>query len=319
MKKRIRNYFFITDGKKEVLNTYNIKFFCIGFLILFTATELFWPKDQTGLSKSNNQLFNDSSENSEKQKSNSISDRASEVIKSHQIDFEAQQRLRGVKVKRVPLVPKNVIFSAKQVINRSGIGGTMQPLPSGTNFIGKLLNGIDTRDQNQIIKVLLPYGARHRNGGTIPRSTTLLGQVSYSGQGEKVYITFNRAIFPNGKEYKINAQGLSSKDYSAGLDGSYHGNADLRMAASMGLSMVSAATSILTSKSIVGGVNNNGQQTVLPDATMKNAMLHGVSKISDQESKRQAQELEQKKVYVTVEAGSDLIVSLLITFNGELL
>jgi len=318
MKKlNIRRYFLKIDGKKEILNILNIKIFGMAIFVLFAATEVFWPQDQTGLSKSNKQFVSNGNLGQEKQSSSQTSKRASEVISSHQEQFEAQQRGRHRKVRRIPLVPQNVIFNATQVITRSGIGGTMRPLPSGTNFIGQLLNGIDTRNQNQIIKVLLPYGARHRNGGTIPKNTTLLGAVSYSGQGEKVYIGFNRAIFPNGKEYKINAQALNSKDYSAGLVGEFHGNADLRIAAAIGLTMVSAAAGVLTTKATIGALDQSGQATIVPESTMRNALLHGVSKVSEQEATRQAQELEQKKQYVTVDAGSDLIVSLLITFNGE--
>ena len=311
----IKQYFFIMDGKKEILNTKMIKFISIGLFLIFSVTQLLWTEDYTGLSKSNSG-FTDAS-NSSELKANQTSKRANEVINTHQAKFEQEQRLKQGKVSRHPSVPQNVNFNAAQVITRSGLGGTMKALPSGSNFIGQLLNGIDTRNQNQIIKVLLPYGARHRSGGTIPKNTTILGIVSYNGQGEKVYITFNRAIFPDGKEYKISAQALTSKDYAPGLLGDFHGNAELRIAATMGLTLVSAASRVLTSKSSIAGINQNGQTTVVPDATMRNALLEGVSKVSGKEAERQAQELEGQEEFVTVDAGSDLIVSLLTPFNGE--
>jgi hypothetical protein len=314
LRKQIRAFFFTIDGKKEVLNTFRIKVLGIGLFFIFTATEFFWPKDGTSLTKSNTQFV--TSSHSKQKLGNSKSQRASEIIDEHQAEYEAQRR--SMKGRRdIPLVPVNVNFNAKQVIPRNGLGGTMPPLPSGTNFIGQLLNGIDTRNQNQVIKVLLPYGARHNSGGFIPKNTTVLGQVNYSGRGEKVFIRFNRAIFPNGKEYKVNAQGLGSKDYSPGLIGDFHGNADLRIAAAMGLTMVAAASNVMTTKKAVGGINENGQTTVIPEATMENAMLNGLSKVSQQEATRQAKELEQKEEYLTVDAGSDLIISLLTPFNGE--
>ena len=317
IKLKIRQFFFIMDGKKEVLNTKVIKFISVGLFIIFTATQLLWTEDYTGLSKSNSGFTKNSS--SSEHNENQTSKRAGEVINTHQANFETEQRLNQGNIRKQPSMPQDVNFNAAQVITRSGLGGTMKPLPSGSNFIGQLLNGIDTRNQNQIIKVLLPYGARHRSGGTIPKNTTLLGIVSYNGQGEKVYITFNRAIFPDGKEYKISAQALTSKDYSPGLLGDFHGNAELRIAATMGLTLVSAASGVLTSKSNIGGINQNGQTTVVPDATMRNALLEGVSKVSEKEAERQAQELEGQEEFVTVDAGSDLIVSLLTPFNGEVI
>jgi hypothetical protein len=314
LRKQIRTLFFSIDGKKEVLNTFRIKVFGVSLFFIFTATEFFWPKDETSLTNSNTQFV--TSINSSQKLGNSKSQRAREIIEEHQADYEAQRRsMKGQR--NMPLVPANVNLNAKQVITRTGLPGTMPPLPSGTNFIGELLNGIDTRNQNQVIKVLLPYGARHKSGGFIPKNTILLGQVNYSGQGEKVFITFDRAIFSNGKEYKISAQGLGSKDYSPGLIGDFHGNADLRIAAAMGLTMVSAASNVMITKKTIGGINENGQTTVVPEATMENAMLNGLSKVSQQEATRQAQELEQKEEYLTVDAGSDLIISLFTPFIGE--
>lgn len=315
IKKKIKAIFFKMDGKKEVLNTFNIKLMGGCFLLLFFLVEAFSKKDLTSVSKSSTQ-FIDTQEN-EGGKTKSLSARANEVINTHEANSQANERSRQTGRSKRPLVPQDVNFNAKQVITRSGLSGSLRPLPSGTNIIGELLNGIDTRNQNQIIKVKLPYGARHRSGGTIPKNTVLLGTVRYSGQGEKVFISFNRVILPEGQEYKINAQALNSKDYSPGLIGEFHGNADLRMMATMGLTMVSAASDVLTTRSSMGGIDQNGQQTVVPDATMNNAMLQGVSKVTEQEATRQAQEMQQKKEYVTVEAGSDLIISLISPFRGE--
>ena len=107
-------------------------------------------------------------------------------------------------------------------------------------------------------------------------------------------------------EFEINAQALNPQDYSTGIFGDYHGTATVRIATTLGLSMVSGMTEVLTEKQALG---ESG--AVTPKATMKNAFYHGVSKVSEMEANRQAGELSNEKAYVTVDAGSDLIVSLI--------
>jgi hypothetical protein len=192
----------------------------------------------------------------------------------------------------------------------------MTPLPSGTNFIGKLLSGIDTRGSEQVAKVILPYGARHPSGGSIPRNTILQGPVSTNG-GEKIFIRFNRVIYPNGKEYKIDAQALNSADYSPGLVGVKQSNADLRMVSSIGLTMVSAGADVLTQRSMIGA-NPYAIGIAQPDATASNAVLQGVSQVTKQEAQKQAQEPQNAEDYTTLSPDTDLIVSLLSPYKEEL-
>jgi len=200
----------------------------------------------------------------------------------------------------------NIKLMAKQIISRSDLLDHKSAIPTGTNFIGKLVSTIDTRDQNQFIKVLLPYGGSFKGRNKLPKNTMLLGTVRYNGTGEKVFLTFVKAIIPSGKEIEINAQALNPEDYSTGILGDYHGTAGIRIATTLGLSMVSGMTEVLTEKQALG---ESG--AIAPKSTMKNAMFHGVSKVSDMEASRQAQELAAEKAYVTVEAGSDLIISLI--------
>ena len=70
--------------------------------------------------------------------------------------------------------------------------------------------------------------------------------------------------------------------------------------------MVSGMTEVLTEKKALGD-----KGVVTPKATMKNAIYHGISKVSEMEAARQAQELSAERAYVTIEAGSDVIVSLI--------
>lgn len=215
---------------------------------------------------------------------------------------DVKKKRQKAKIVSVPQIK----LMAKQIITRSDLPSSEGSLPTGTNFIGKLISTIDTRDQNQFIKALLPYGGSFKGKNKIPKDTVLLGSVNYPGTGEKVFVNFVKAIFPDGQEIEVNAQALNPQDYSTGILGDYHGTATVRIATTLGLSMVSGMTEVLTEKQALG---ESG--TITPKSTMKNAFYHGVSKVSEMEANRQAGELSNEKAYVTVDAGNDLIVSLI--------
>ena len=181
----------------------------------------------------------------------------------------------------------------------------------GTNLIGKLLTSIDTRESEQLYKVLLPYGGKGRHGEGIPRNTILFGTVNYPNKGRKVFMQFNKALLPDGQEVELKAQALSAKDYSPGLEGKLHSNATGRIASTLGLTMVSAFTDTLTEKQALS------EGDVRPKPTAKDAMYQGIAKASEMEAQRQASELGNVQAYVTISAGKELIVNLLATYRGE--
>ena len=204
-----------------------------------------------------------------------------------------------------------VNLKAVQVIVRQGDPDPDKTLPLGSNFIGKLLNTIDTRDPDLTVKVSLPYGARGKAQGNIPPNSILMGKATYPGKGEKIFIQFNKGVDHDGREFDIDAQALSSKDYSTGVVGDFHGTTDVRVATTLGLTMVGGVTDVLTEKEAVG---NSLLDSVNPKPTMKNALLHGVSQVAQSESQRQAEKLNENQDYVTVPEGSDVIVSLTKAF-----
>ena len=72
---------------------------------------------------------------------------------------------------------KKIKYRAPQVIERKD--SFASKLPLGTNLIGKLLTSIDTRESEQLYKVLLPYGGKGKHGEGIPKNTVLFGTVTY--------------------------------------------------------------------------------------------------------------------------------------------
>lgn len=304
-----KNYYSYEEGAKRVVNTKRLKHTFSSLIGLLILVQIFMPKDDSLLGKSYKPF--DESGNDQEGVEVSESGGAQAVIHAHENDARNQKKVI-VRLKGPPLV-----YNARQVFERQDAEGSLTPLPSGTNFIGKLVNGIDTREGNQTMRVTLPYGASHPSGGSIPRESILLGTASYQGKGDRVYIRFNRAIFPSGEEFKIDAQALSSADYTPGLPGENHSQSDMRMIGSLGLTMVSAAAEVLTQKSPLSGMNQLGQVVVEPKPNLRNAALQGISQTSKEEASRHAEVAKGQEEYLTVEAGGDLIVSLLTPFKGE--
>ena len=206
-------------------------------------------------------------------------------------------------------VNTDIEYKAQQVIERKGPDSL--GLPLGTNLIGKLLTSIDTRETDQLYKVILPYGGNGKNGGHIPKDAVLFGNITYPGKGKKVFLRFSQALLPDGEEVKLNAQALSSKDYSPGLNGDYHSKIAERVASTLGLSMLSVMTDTLTERQITGA----GETIVSnPKATPKNALYQGISKVTEIEAQRQAAALNSDPEYVTISAGKEMIVHLLETY-----
>lgn len=197
---------------------------------------------------------------------------------------------------------KPIRYKARQVLSPDAIA---EKIPSGANFVGKLITSIDTRSP-QAVHVMLPYGGSHRlGGGSLPPETILMGQFNYSGQNERVYMTFNRAVLPDGQEVVIKAQGLSSKDYRPGVIGDFHTNKGSQMASVLGLSMINGISEVMVEKE---GLGQSFETTAKP--TIKNGLYNGLAKVTENEANSQAAQLAQTPSYVTIDSGSDVIISL---------
>jgi hypothetical protein len=199
-------------------------------------------------------------------------------------------------------------YRAKQVIGPSET--SQDHIPRGSNFIGKLISSIDTRAPSQV-KVVLPYGGSPKTGGgSLPPETVLFGQAGYPGQGEKVYVNFDRGLLPDGQEIAIHAQALTSKDYTPGIIGDFHGNTSNRMASVLGLTMISGMSDVMVEKE---GLGQSFEAS--PKATLKNGFYNGVTKVTEMEATSQAEKLAQTPEYVTVDSGSDVIISITESFG----
>lgn len=286
------------EGGKRILNRKHVSIAAIIFSAIGLASQLLPPLLKSDIPKGSIT------------KSDTILIKEKNETKPQPSKTETnQQNIGGVTDPLPPQKPaivarhfKSIRYKGKQVI---GPDANAQRIPSGASFVGKLLTSIDTRSQ-QRVHVMLPYGGSHKSGGgSLPPETILMGQFSYSGEGERVFILFNRAVLPDGEEIAIQAQALSSKDYRVGVIGNYHGNKGSQMASVIGLSMVSGISEVMVEKQGLGQSFN-----FTPKSTLKNGIYNGVAKVTETEANNQATQLAQTPKYVTIDSGSDVIISL---------
>jgi len=306
---KIKEFYLKDDGGKK---TINIKRLMITFTVIFLS--VFLPislinsfskeKDTSQINTSTSKFNKENIKNDGKQTTSKS--KAMGGIRDHQ---EVHTSSRN-NVRKPPLTKIN--YKAKQVLSANHVNEG-KTLPIGVNLVGRLLSSIDTRTPDQAVKVILPYGGEHKgSGGSLPPNTILFGKAKYSGKGDKVAVNFNKGLLPNGQRIQLQAQALSSRDYSLGLTGKLHGNTTGRIAATLGLTMVSSVTSTLVKKEAIGQ-----GYSITPKASLKNGLYNGVSEVANAEASRNAKKMGNNQDYVTVDAGSDLIVSLTGSYQSK--
>ncbi len=308
----IRRTFLRQEGGKEVANGGAFQILVWGVLAILTILKLLpGSVDTSFFSKSVLPFFG----MGEKALGEEMASQASGPAP---YPLESSPRALGIAERETPLEEPKALkrkktlppirYAAKQVIVRREESGALNSLPVGTSAVGKTLNGIDTRNAGGMVRVLLPYGMGFKGTQKLPKGTVLLGSVSYPGNGEKFFLRFQRGLLPNGREFAISAEALNPKDFSAGLSGTHHDNADTRMATALGLSAMSTASGVLVEREALG-------YEVHPESSMKNAMLSALASTTEAEAQRKARSLRADREFATLAAGSELVVSLMEKFN----
>ncbi len=306
---RLRAFFLKKDGGKEVIDKkrfWGVVVAAVGigvFTIIFSEAS----GDSSVVVNATEPIETGNFETA--QVSLLVSQKVSGMLKA------SEQRVLASKPRQAKPMPKRTMkiqYKAPQVIERKGADSFTSKLPIGANLIGKLLTAVDTRESEQLYKVLLPYGGKGKHGEGIPKNSILFGTINYPNKGRKVFMQFSKALLPDGREVELKAQALSAKDYSPGIEGKLHSGTATRVASTLGLTMVSAFTDTLTEKQVL-----SAEGAVIPKATAKNALYQGIAKASEAEAQRQAAELGNVQEYITIPAGREMIINLLATYRGE--
>ncbi len=312
--KRFVGCFFEMEGDKKIVKKKSLKWLAVGLFLIVISYQFLSMEDTSRLERSYQPIVNGIKNLTN---ASDIEYEKKDEVNVGSVNNNNEKKSKKQNSKRDVNVPMQIVYSAKQVIDREMDKDlTMGSLPSGSNFIGKLLDSIDSRNGSSVTRVVLPYGAQNIKGGSIPKNSTLVGSITASGESEKIFIRFSKIIFPSGEAYKIDAQALTSNDYSPGIIGSVQSNADSRMFGSVAMTIVSTAADVFTQKTTMGGMPP-GIGMMQTEPTAKNAALQGISQLAKEEAGRKAQKAQSAENYVVAPADSDLIVNLLSPFNFE--
>lgn len=198
-------------------------------------------------------------------------------------------------------------YFAPQIIG--GKTNVAKSIRSGAKLVGFLLNAIDTRSSSAV-RVRIAQGGE-MGGVEIEKGSVLTGQFSYSGSGDRIFVSFIRLDSPDGEPRKIQAQALDSGDYTAGVSGVVHSDGGAKTAASLGLTMAAGMADVLTEKESLG-FSQNGVQA---KSTMKNALLQGLSRSAQDQTGRMASQINSVKDYVIIPEGKEVIIELTEDFK----
>jgi len=301
IKNGLKKFFYIIDGGKERINFKKIlsilgAIFASSYLVMaFVGSS----KDASYSRKSDKSII------SSKQSATTVLNKNNGQSNTFHISQDTGSANQDRSERSTKLVGNHFQYRAKQVIARDNNSLKKNHLPTGANVIGKLLNAVDTRNLSSMIKVLLPYGAKFQGEEFLSVDTMLIGKANVTGKSERVELTFDKAITPDGHERVINAYALDTSDYASGVIGEVHSERGVRIAGTLGLTMISGMTDVLTEKTSQGELG-----IVTAKSSVKNGIYHGVSKVSEMEAARQAEEISQTQPYITLDAGRDIIITL---------
>jgi Bacterial conjugation TrbI-like protein len=217
--------------------------------------------------------------------------------------FRAGAAARVAAEKRAAEAKKHkfvIKYRAPQIVG----DGDDSKMKAGAKLIGFLMNPIDTRAQSKV-RVRLPRGGEQGESEIEPGSI-LFGQFNYSGDGDRVQIVFSRLDSPSGTSKPINAVALDAKTFTPGIAGDeFTGNGE-KIAAGIGFNMLSGMSDTLTDRESLGNAFNGVQAK----PSMKNALLQGVSRASQDQANQAESNIEQTRSFVLVPEGKELIIEL---------
>lgn len=193
-------------------------------------------------------------------------------------------------------------YYAQQLVGAKN--GGAKTIKMGSKLIAVLLSPIDTRSP-ALVRVMLPRGGES-GGIEIEAGSTLLGQYSYPGEGNRVFLSFSQLETPDGETKSVHAQALDSGSYTAGVSGKLVSDGSVKLAANVGLTMFASMTDVMTEKESLGPAANGVQAK----STMKNGLLQGLSRAAQDQTTRTASEIESIRDFVVLEKGTEMIVEL---------
>jgi hypothetical protein len=185
------------------------------------------------------------------------------------------------------------------IVYYSGLQQSKRPrlekIPPGSVTMATLLTGAT----DGIVRAKTTTPLEVAGDEVIPPGAILLGK-GQSGK-HRLFIGFQKLVFPDGNFISIQAQAADKSDKTAGLKGSKLNGYATRLAGAIALNFVSGYSEGLKQKAIQ-------EATVVDEPTAKNALLNGASKASLEFSKHEFQKLKNHRPSFQVKAGTKILV-----------
>lgn len=302
VKAEVRSYFTKTSGGKTVVHSRRASVLSIACLFVGSLSlAVFGPSpDRTYYMRTSNP--ND--RNVPIQPSGVILERDVSGLLTTGKDQQSKEVARALLQKRQRVSTK---YFASQIVD--GRKPEQKVMLAGSKLVAFLLNSIDTRSPRPVRARILRGG--ESNGIEIERGAVLTGQYSYGGSGNRVFIVFSSVTTPDGELRRIQAHALDSASYTAGIDGETHSDGTAKTVAGLGLSMLSGMADVLTEKESVGSTYGSIQAK----PTMRNALLQGVARSSQEQISRTMNAVDSSNDYVIVPEGQEMIVELIESYK----
>ena len=179
----------------------------------------------------------------------------------------------------------------KDLINVTSLRSLLN-FPVGTEGKAVLVSGgTDGLVKAKILKPVLVD-----NEPLIPENSTLIG-VGKSGE-DRLFIEFQKIVFPTGETYKVRAQAFESDDKIQGIKGSIVGTRSKKMMMAMGPGFLGGMADGLRE-------NTSGSYFSTQKPTTRDAALAGASKAALDQSEAYLEEMKKSPNIIQVKSGTE--------------
>lgn len=191
----------------------------------------------------------------------------------------------------------------RKSIERSALGKirivqlkNLSEIPVGSEVKARLESGAT----DGIVKAMLLAPLMVDGEPILPERSTLFGK-GRSAE-ERLYVEFQKVIFPSGEAYAIRAQAFDSSDKILGLKGALVGTRAKKMGMAMGLGFLGGMADGLKESS---GSNIFGMQK---KPSIRDGALSGASKAALDQSEAYLEEMKKSPNIIEVKSGTEFLL-----------
>lgn len=229
-----------------------------------------------------------------------------------------KKRIVGKNSKELPAPPlsRDIPLSAPRILNNADGINVISKNKIETSAFGKIkvltlraLNEIPVGSETKailvsgatdgIVKAKLTQSLIVDGEPIVPENSILFGK-GKSGE-DRLYVEFNKVIFPSGESFQILAQGFDVSDKIQGLKGSVVGTRTKKMGLAMGLGFVGG---------MADGLRETSGTSIFMNQkpTLRDAALSGASKAALDQSEAYIEEMKKSPNIIEVKSGTEFVI-----------